>query len=92
MRYLITVDTPTEISIAMNEKPEQTKKAMNELLAQLKPEATYFSTTRRLSVLVVNIEDPHVQLRRAYDALSKFGKVTVDPVSTVNEFLRFWEK
>jgi hypothetical protein len=91
MRYLITLDTPSEVSSALTEKPEQMLKTMEEIMAQLKPEATYFSTTRRYSIFVADIADPHVQLRKVFETFSKFGKVTVDPVSTLDEFLRFWK-
>ena len=73
-------------------KPEEMKITVKDLFTQLKPEAAYWSTTRRFSVLVVNVDDPHVELRRIYETLSKYGNVTVDPVSTTEEFLRFWEK
>jgi hypothetical protein len=92
MRYLISVDTPTEISSALLENPEESRRTMEGLFAQLKPEAAYFSTIRRAATFVVNVEDPHVGLRRIYETFSKFGKVTVDPVSTKEEFFRFFEK
>ncbi|HJX22970.1 MAG TPA: hypothetical protein VJ574_00985 [Candidatus Bathyarchaeia archaeon] len=91
MKYLISLETPTEISSGLTAKPEEMLKTMKEMFAQMKPEASYFSTTRRFSVLVVNVEDPHVELRRIFESLSKYGKVTVDPVSTLDEFLRFWQ-
>lgn len=93
MKYLMAIDTPTEVSNALmkNSKGESLKE-MKEVMAQLKPEAAYWSTTRRFSVLVVNVDDPHVELRRIYENLSKYGNVTVDPVSTTEEFLRFWER
>jgi ATP phosphoribosyltransferase len=92
MKYLITLDTPTEVSNALLKNSKEAQKEMKEMMAQLKPEAAYFSTIRRFSILVVNVNDPHVELRRIYEALSKYGNVTVDPVSTTEEFLRFWEK
>ena len=92
MKYMISIDTPSGVSSALMEKPEEMIRTMKELLAQLKPEAAYFSTTRRFSVFVVNVEDPHVELRKIYKTLSKFGNIVVDPVSTTEEFLRFWQK
>ena len=91
MKYLVTIDTPTEVANALTGKPEEMKKTVKELFTKLKPEAAYWSTTRRHSVLVVNVDDPHVELRRITENLSKYGNVTVDPVSTTEEFLRFWE-
>jgi hypothetical protein len=92
MKYLLTIDTPTEVSNALLKNSKDAQKEMKEIMAQLKPEAAYWSTTRRFSVLVVNVDDPHVELRRIYENLSKYGNVTVDPVSTTEEFLRFWER
>ena len=92
MKYLITIDTPTEISLTLTEKPEEMLKKMEEIMGQLKPEAAYFSTTRRHSIFVADIADPHVQLRKVFENLSKFGNVTVDPVSTLSEFQNFWKK
>lgn len=56
MRYLITIDTPTEIAIASTTK--ESVKQMKDMMAQLKPEAAYFSTERRHSVMVIDIKDP----------------------------------
>jgi len=92
MKYLMTIDTPTEVSNALMKNSKDAQKEMKEIMAQLKPEAAYWSTTRRFSALVVNVNDPHVELRRIYENLSKYGNVTVDPVSTTEEFLRFWER
>jgi hypothetical protein len=92
MKYMISLETPSAVSSALTEKPEEMLRTMNELFAKLKPEAAYFSTTRRFSVLVVNVEDPHVELRRIYETLSKYGNIVIDPVSTTEEFLRFWQK
>ena len=89
---MISMDTPTGVSSALMEKPEEMLRTMKELFAQLKPEAAYFSTTRRFSVLVVNVEDPHVELRKIYETFSKYGNVVIDPVSNTEEFLRFWQK
>jgi hypothetical protein len=66
-------------------------KGFKDLIEQAKPEAMYFSTIRRYIVLVVDVEDPHVQLRSISEALSQFGKVTIDPVSTFEEFIPFIE-
>ena len=89
MRYVIGIDTPAEVAEAVMKNPEESLKGMKELMAKYKPEAMYFSTTRRFSVTVVNVEDPHVELRRLIEALSKFGSVTVDPVSTFEEMEKF---
>jgi len=74
------------------ENIEEMKKGFKELIGQAKPEAMYFSTIRRLVLLVVNVEDPHVELRSLFENLSKWGNVTVDPVSTFEEFGAFLEK
>jgi len=92
MRYLITLDTPTEIASALQKYPKASVKQMKELMAHVKPEASYFSTTRRHSIMVVDVKDPHVELRKLYETLSKFGQVTIDPVSTFEEFIRFVEQ
>lgn len=92
MRYLITLDTPTEASSALMKNPKEAQKEMKEIMAQLKPEAAYFSTTRRHAIFAINVNDPHVELRRIFETFSKYGNVTVDPVSTTEEFLRFWER
>lgn len=92
MKYLITIDTPTEVSDALLKNPKEAQKEMKEIMAHFKPEAAYFSTIRRFSIFVVNVNDPHVELRRIYETLSKFGKATVDPVSTTEEFFRFFER
>ncbi len=91
MRYLITFDTPAEIANALMKNPKESAKEMKGLMAHLKPEAAYFSTVRRHSIFVVDVKDPHVELRRIYENLSKFGQVTVDPVSNFDEFIRFIE-
>jgi hypothetical protein len=92
MKYLITLNTPTEVASALMKNSKEAQKEMKEIMAQLKPEAAYFSTIRRFSIFVVNVNDPHVELRRISETLSKYGNVTVDPVSTTEEFLRFWER
>ncbi len=89
MRYLITVNTPTEVAVALAKDPKASVKQMKELVAQIKPEASYFSTTRRHSIMVIDVKDPHVELRKLYETFSKFGEVTIDPVSTFDEFIRF---
>lgn len=91
MRYLITVDTPQEVSNALLKNPKESEKEMKGLMAQLKPEAQYFSTERRHAIMVVDVKDPHVELRRIYENMSKWGQVTVELVSTVEEFFRFIE-
>jgi hypothetical protein len=52
----------------------------------------YFSTIRRLITIVADVEDPHVELRLIFETLSKYGNVTIDPVSTFEEFGPFMEK
>jgi len=52
---------------------KEARKEMKELFAQSKPEAAYWSTTRRFSVLVINAGDPHVKLRRIYENLRNYG-------------------
>jgi hypothetical protein len=85
----ITLDTPTERALKMVENPEEIKKGVAELIELAKPEAMYFSTIRRRALFVVNAEDPHVELRNVFEALSRFGEVTIDPVSSLDEFGRF---
>ena len=92
MRYLVTVDTPTEVATALQKDPKESVKQMRGLMAQIKPEASYFSTTRRRSIMIVDVKDPHVELRKIYETFSKFGEVTIDPVSTFEEFIRFIEQ
>ena len=60
MKYFIRWEIPTEAVAKMLENPEAVKKEFRELVEQVKPEAMYFSTIRRLNLLVVNVEDPHV--------------------------------
>ena len=91
MKYVISLEIPTEAVTKMLENPEETKKAFGELIEQAKPEAIYISTIRRLNLFVVNIEDPHVELRRLFENLSKWGNVTIDPVSTFEEFGAYME-
>ena len=91
MKYVIRQEIPTEIVGKLIENPEETKKVFGELIEQAKPEAMYFSTIRRLNFFVVNVEDPHVELRRLLENLSKWGTVTIDPVSTFEEFGAYME-
>jgi hypothetical protein len=86
MKYLIRWEIPTEAVEKLLENPEEAKKEFGELIEQVKPEAMYFSTIRRLNILVVNVEDPHVELRRLLERLSTWGTVTIDPVSTFEQF------
>jgi hypothetical protein len=86
MKYFISWEIPTEAVAKLLENPEEIKKEFGELIEQVKPEAMYFSTIRRLNLLVVNVEDPHVELRRLLERLSTWGTVTIDPVSTFEEF------
>jgi hypothetical protein len=86
MKYLIRWEIPTEAVGKLLENPEEAKKEFGELIEQVKPEAMYFSTIRRLNILVVNVEDPHVELRRLLERLSTWGTVTIDPVSTFEQF------
>jgi hypothetical protein len=66
-------------------------KGFQELIEQAKPDAMYFSTIRRYILLVVDVEDPHVELRKLFEGLSQWGDVTIDPVSTFEEFAPFIE-
>jgi hypothetical protein len=91
MKYVISLKVPTEAVTKLLENPEEAKKAFGELIEQVKPEAMYFSTIRRYNVFVVNVEDPHVELRRLLENLSKWGHVTIDPVSTFEEFGAYME-
>jgi ssDNA-specific exonuclease RecJ len=91
MRYLITIDTPQEFANQLTKNPKESAKMLRQLVAQLKPEALYFSTTRRHGVLVVDVKDPHSELRSITENLSQMGQLTVDPVSTTEEFLRWME-
>ncbi len=70
---------------------EEAKKGISELIQRIKPEAMYFSTIRRLVLIVANVEDPHVELRQIFETLSLWGNVTIDPVSTFEEFGDFLE-
>lgn len=91
MKYLITLESSQEVSNALQRNPKQTAKEMKEFFAQYKPEAAYFSTTRRHGIFVVEVKDAHVELRRIFEAMSKYGQVTVDPVSNVEEFFHWVE-
>ena len=87
MKYLFSLETT-----AQQENMEEAKKELVELVEQTKPEAMYFSTIRRLITIVADVEDPHVELRLIFETLSKFGNVTIDPVSTFEEFGPFMEQ
>ena len=90
MKYIITMEASAEASKALQEEgPDAMGKVLSDFMEELKPEASYFSILRRAIFYVVNIEDPHVVLRNAIEALSRFGKVTVEPVSSLEEFSRF---
>ena len=41
---------------------------------------------------MAEVKDPHVELRKLYETLSQMGQVTIDPVSTFEEFVRFVEQ
>jgi hypothetical protein len=88
MRYLFLVETTQP---GLIESLKEAKNEIGALMEQIKPEAIYFSTIRRLLVLVVNVDDPHVELRYIFENLSKWGQVTIDPVSTLEEFSAFLE-
>lgn len=90
MKYLFTMEVPAENRMLI-ENPEEAKKGIRELIEQVKPEAMYFSTIRRLTFAVINVEDPHVELRQIFENLSKWGKVTIDPVSTLEQFGAFMD-
>ena len=88
MRYLITLDIPNDDRQLLDD-PEKTKKEIQELIEKTKPEGLYFSTIRRRNFFVVNLDDPHVEGRKIFEKLSNYGNVTVDPVSTFEEFGAF---
>ncbi len=88
MKYLITLDTPTEAAFTQKNAKEA-EQEIKGMMEQLKPEVTYFSAQRRHSIMVVNVEDPHIELRGIYEAMSKWGQVTIDLVSTPEEFFRY---
>lgn len=89
MKYVFTLDSTPEHALKLRENPEEARKAIGELIEQIKPEAMYFSTIRRRALIVVNAEDPHVEIRQIFENLSNWGNVTVDPVSTFEEFGSF---
>lgn len=90
MKYVITMEASAEASKGLQEEgPEAMGKVLSELMEELKPEAIYFSTIRRANFIVANIDDPHVKLRNAFEALARFGKVTIEPVSSLEEFSLF---
>lgn len=92
MKYIFTLAASTESNKKMLENPEAMAKEVEAAMAQLNPEKSYFSTLRRLIFLVVNIDDPHVELRNAFENLSRFGEVTIEPVSTYEEFKGFMKQ
>jgi type III secretory pathway component EscV len=81
MKYLFSLETTSQM-----DNMEEAKKELVKLIEQTKPEAMYFSTIRRLITIVADVEDPHIELRLIFETLSKYGKVTIDPVSTFEEF------
>jgi hypothetical protein len=88
LKYVLSLETRSPGTF---ENLEEAKKGIIELVQRIKPEAMYFSTIRRLVLIVANIEDPHVELRQIFETLSVWGNVTVDPVSTFEEFGAFME-
>ncbi len=90
MKYLFTLKVPNENRMLI-ENPEAAKKGIKEIIEKIKPEAMYFSTIRRLIFLVINVEDPHVELRQIFENLSNWGNLTVDPVSTSEQFNTFMD-
>lgn len=93
MKYVFSVEPYSEVArVSTETEKKEGARMLRELLARLKAEVSYFSTTRRFAFLVVNVEDPHVELRKIYETLSTWGNVTVDPVSNVEEFIRYLEK
>jgi hypothetical protein len=86
MKYLFTLENTQETQAEMLENIEEVRKEITELIDRTKPEAMYFSTIRRVMFIVANVEDPHVELRQIFESLSKFGNVTIDPVSTFEQF------
>ncbi len=89
MKYLFTLENTQETQEKMLENIEEVKKEITELIDQTKPEAMYFSTIRRLMFIVMNVEDPHLELRQIFENLSRWGNVTIDPVSTFEQFGAF---
>lgn len=92
MKYVITMSASAEASKAMSETPAEMGKQVKDMIEQIKPESIYFSTIKRCVFIVANIKDPHVELRNVFEALSRFGDVTIDPVSTLDEFSRFMQQ
>ena len=89
MKYLFSLEAAQSIKSLNIEKA---KKEIAGLIEQIKPEAIYFSTIRRYIFIVVNVEDPHIELRNIFEGLSTWGPVTIDPVSTFEEFGAFMEQ
>jgi hypothetical protein len=92
LKYLITLAASEEASKALRGTPGDMGKEVGELIEQIKPETIYFSTIRRLIFMAVNINDPHVELRVIFEKLARFGKVTIDPVSSLEEFSGFMKQ
>ncbi|OFV85408.1 MAG: hypothetical protein A2W26_02240 [Acidobacteria bacterium RBG_16_64_8] len=91
MKYLLTMTMTTPAALKMAEVPAAERvKLLRQLVDQLKPEVFYASTVRKSAFLVLDVADPHVQLRKAHLALEQIGaEVTVDPVSNLDEFLEY---
>ena len=90
MRYLLTL-TQTQEDIEKLQDPVALRKKIKEMVEQVKPEFIFFSTVRRATFMVIRADDPHVQLRKISEALAENGTVTIDPVSTLEEFSKFLE-
>jgi hypothetical protein len=56
MKYIFTLETQADNRMLI-ENPEEAKKAIGALVEQIKPEVMYFSTIRRCSYIVVNVEN-----------------------------------
>ena len=84
-KYLFTLKIPNESRILID-NPKEAKKGIRKIIEKIKPEAMYFSTIRRLIFIVINVEDPHVELRQIFENLSNWENVTIDPVSTFEQF------
>jgi uncharacterized protein with ATP-grasp and redox domains len=86
---MFVLETTTEAQAKMLENMDEARKEISELIEKTTPEAMYFSTIRRLIFLVINVGDPHLELRQIFEKLSQWGNVTIDPVSTFEEFGSF---
>jgi len=91
MKYLFTILTSQQDNERLFKDPSALRKEIGLLVEQLKPEFVVASTIRRAAYILVNIDDPHVKLRKVFESLSKMGTVNVDPVSTIEEFSKFLE-